>query len=271
MPPDGVLFCGHGSRRESATDGFKVLVEAAVRQLPEYAVTHGFLELAAPAIPDALETLRARGIRRIVVVPCMLAGGAHMRRDIPALIKAFGRRHPEIAVTGTPMIGAHPALHDAACAHIREALDVTGFGEPGPGASLIVVGRGTADAAANEAVRLTAQALRDALGFEASASAFVNRAGPAVEDQITRAAQAGLRRVAILPWLLSDGALVARTRMSVASRIRRHPALRIALAAPVGLSPRLPDILAAQARAAATVRWPGLYERCGADRSSNCE
>jgi sirohydrochlorin ferrochelatase len=252
MQPDGVLFCGHGSRRGSATDGFRTLVEAAARQLPEYAVTHGFLELAAPAIPDALETLRAGGIRRIVVVPCMLAGGAHMRRDIPALIETFGRRHPEIAVTDTPMIGAHPALHDAACAHIRDALDIAGFGEPGPGAALIVVGRGTADADANEAVGATAQALRDALGFEASASAFV-RAGPAVEDRISRAAQTGLRRVAILPWLLSDGALAARTRMSVAGRVRRHPALRVALAAPVGLSPRLPDILASQARAAATV------------------
>lgn len=107
-----LLIIAHGSRRAASNDEVRVLA-AAVRAQPGHAYDHveaAFLELAAPAIPDGLAALAAKGATEIVAFPYFLAAGTHVAQDIPAAIAEFSAAHPGVTVRLTPHLGASATL-----------------------------------------------------------------------------------------------------------------------------------------------------------------
>ncbi len=106
-----VLLVAHGSRVPASNAEIEALAERLARRLgSEVAVTHAFLELARPAIPEAIDDLAGRGVRRIVLIPYFLSAGRHVGEDIPGIVADARRRHPALEVEITTHFGAVSAV-----------------------------------------------------------------------------------------------------------------------------------------------------------------
>jgi len=74
-------------------------------------VEYGFISLAEPGVPAALERCRRLGARRVVVVPYFLFAGVLPDRVV-AQSEAFAADHPELEVRTAGLLGATPELAD---------------------------------------------------------------------------------------------------------------------------------------------------------------
>ncbi len=74
-------------------------------------VEYGFISLAEPGVPAALERCRRLGATRIVVVPYFLFAGVLPDRVVAQTV-AFAAQHPELDVRSAGLLGATPELAD---------------------------------------------------------------------------------------------------------------------------------------------------------------
>jgi sirohydrochlorin cobalto/nickelchelatase len=81
----GVLLIGHGSRLPYGKDVINQLAEI-YRQVSEYPVEIGFMNISKPSIPAAINNLASMGVEKIVVTPVFLAHGIHTTQDIPRIL-----------------------------------------------------------------------------------------------------------------------------------------------------------------------------------------
>jgi sirohydrochlorin cobaltochelatase len=107
-----VLFA-HGSRDAQWAEPLKSIQERIRRQRPALTVELAFLELMAPSLPDALQTLAASGKRRVAIAPLFMAQGAHLREDLAALVAAARARHSDVKIKLLPAIGEVDAVIEA--------------------------------------------------------------------------------------------------------------------------------------------------------------
>ena len=91
-----LIVLGHGSRNAAATEQFHDLV-AQLSARRDDPVLPAFMELAEPSLADAVGRAVAGGADEIVVQPCFLFDGMHIRRDIPEMLAGFAAEHPAVA------------------------------------------------------------------------------------------------------------------------------------------------------------------------------
>jgi sirohydrochlorin cobaltochelatase len=90
-----LIVLGHGSRNAAATEQFHQLV-TQLRARRDDPVLPAFMELAEPSLADAVGEAVAAGADEIVVQPCFLFDGMHIRRDIPEMLAGFASGHPAV-------------------------------------------------------------------------------------------------------------------------------------------------------------------------------
>ncbi len=109
----GYVVFAHGSSVESANEAVRA-VTAQLRERGKYeAVETAFLEGGRPDLRGAVESLAARGVESVVVIPYFLTLGLHLQRDLPRLIKDIESTHPALRIGVTPPLDGHPAMIDA--------------------------------------------------------------------------------------------------------------------------------------------------------------
>lgn len=107
-----LLIVAHGSRRETSNEEVLALAER-LRGLPDLEfdrVETGFLELADPSIPAAVEHCIEQGAGQLAVFPYFLAAGRHVISDIPDAIEPMRKRYPWVRIEILPHLGAAPGL-----------------------------------------------------------------------------------------------------------------------------------------------------------------
>jgi sirohydrochlorin cobaltochelatase len=104
MKETGIVLFAHGSRDPLWRAPFDTMLHAAC-EAHDGPVVLAFLESMHPTFDEAIDTLAARGVRSIRIVPLFLAAGSHIREDMPQLIEKAGLRHPEIAFTTLHVMG----------------------------------------------------------------------------------------------------------------------------------------------------------------------
>ncbi len=236
MGGSAVLLCGHGSRDPAAVAEFAAAAaELRARIGPrDFALAH--LEFARPGLAESLAILAARGARQIVVLPAMLFGAGHVTNDLPREISRFVMANPKIGVTLGPDLSAESRLLAVAADRIAAAA---------PGARgdrlLLIVGRGSSDAAANGRLGQIATRLGDRLGFAQGEVAFSGIAKPPVEAALDDAARQGFRRVVVMPYFLFTGVLVKRLGAQIAAMGARLPTADFVMARHLSGDPRIID------------------------------
>jgi sirohydrochlorin cobaltochelatase len=116
-----VLFA-HGARAATWAAPFQALREQAQARVPDCAVSLAFLELMTPSLADEVESLLARGIADITVVPVFLGQGGHLLRDLPAIADQLRAAHPDLRLTVAGAVGEDPGVQAAMAAYCVSAL-----------------------------------------------------------------------------------------------------------------------------------------------------
>ena len=110
MTQRGIVLFGHGSRDPLWREPIEA-VAARVRALDAaVAVRCAYLELTAPDLATTVDALTAEGIQSITIVPMFLGVGKHAREDLPLLLDALRRQHPEAKFNLQASVGEQPAL-----------------------------------------------------------------------------------------------------------------------------------------------------------------
>ncbi|HEX4000880.1 MAG TPA: sirohydrochlorin chelatase [Pirellulales bacterium] len=221
---EAVLLIGHGTRDPMGVAEFLRLAELVRPLLLPRPMAACFLELAEPTVGDGLERLRDRGARRITTVPVLLTAAGHAKRDIPAAVAAALNRteHDEVSIGNprpmigqTPALDCHPRMVDLATRRYDEAL-AGRAALPPERTLLLLVGRGSSDAAAAETVRRFAALRGERSRVGRVETCFAAVAKPSLEEMLPLVAAAGYERIVVQPHLLFRGRLFQEVREAVA-------------------------------------------------------
>ena len=110
-----LLLVAHGSRKVSSNAAIESLTEKLRQRLVGTdfsAITHAFLELTEPSIPQGIASLVGLGATQVVVMPYFLAPGTHVVDDVPELINEAQSQYPEVRFTIMPYLGETEGLID---------------------------------------------------------------------------------------------------------------------------------------------------------------
>ena len=128
-----LVLIAHGSRRQASNQEVIDLVSRVQQSASDRypLIKAGFLELASPSIPEAIEACIESGATTVVVVPYFLAAGRHVVEDIPGIVKPVAEQHPRVTIRISEHIGMSASM-------TRLILDSAGSAsagatDPGPG------------------------------------------------------------------------------------------------------------------------------------------
>lgn len=109
-----LVLVAHGSRRQASNEEVIALSGVIAREMKDdYPIVEaGFLELAEPSIPEALDHCVKKGATDICIVPYFLSAGRHVHADIPAEVDRARAMHAGIAMTILPHVGGSPQMKD---------------------------------------------------------------------------------------------------------------------------------------------------------------
>lgn len=107
-----LVVVAHGSRRAASNEEVGELACQLAGMVADTfpVVGVGFLELAEPLIPDALEKAILEGATDISVFPYFLSAGRHVVTDVPNEVKVVQDKYPDIKINMLTYLGALPGL-----------------------------------------------------------------------------------------------------------------------------------------------------------------
>ncbi|WP_431045058.1 sirohydrochlorin chelatase [Streptomyces sp. P1-3] len=233
--PPALLLAGHGTRDESAAAVFRSFTEDVAARHPRLPVAGGLTEPGAPSIADAVARLAERGAERLAVVSVSLVGDARAERAVAAELADALPRHPGLRHTYAGPLGPRPKLFQALERRLDEALGgVARRPSDRAGTTVLLVGKGSTDPAANAEVHRAARLLWEGRGFAGVETAFVSLAAPDVASGLDRCARLGARRVVVAPYALFAGALTDRAWQQAEGWSLAHQEVEVVRARPVG-------------------------------------
>ncbi len=209
-----LLLVAHGTRKPAGVTMIGDLAQRVSERL-DRKVHVAFVDVLGPTPHEMLVALPAD--RPVTVVPAFLAGGYHVRVDLPAHVAASGHQ----AVTVTAPLGPCPHTVQVMAQRLVEC----GWR---PGDSVVLSAAGTSDVHAQSDLHY-AGALLSALIGDRVEPAYAATGEPRVRDAVSELRRRGARRVVLASYLLADGLFQDRLRDSgadlVTDPLGTHPAI----------------------------------------------
>jgi len=108
MSSSAVILFAHGAREPGWAEPFESNSRnASSAGTP---VELAFLEFMSPSLDEAAARLAGKGIESVVIVPLFLAQGAHLKRELPAMVEKIRKRHAKTAFRVAPALGDSPEI-----------------------------------------------------------------------------------------------------------------------------------------------------------------
>jgi sirohydrochlorin cobaltochelatase len=117
MSSSAVILFAHGAREPEWAQPFE-----SVRDRLRAAGTPvelAFLEFMSPSLDEAAERLADKGT--VIIVPLFLAQGAHLKRELPAMVAKLRKRHAKTEFRVTPALGEEPEIVAAITEWVQRA------------------------------------------------------------------------------------------------------------------------------------------------------
>ncbi len=117
MSSSAVILFAHGAREPEWAlpfEGIRDRLRAAGTP-----VELAFLEFMSPSLEEAAARLADKGT--VVIVPLFLAQGAHLKRELPAMVAKLRKRHAKTEFRVTPALGDSPEILAAITEWVRSA------------------------------------------------------------------------------------------------------------------------------------------------------
>lgn len=121
-----VILFGHGARNAEWAEPFHRIRAAMESAAPDVPVALGFLELMRPTLDESIDAFLADGVTEITVVPIFMAGGSHVKKDLPRMAADAMDRHPGLTITIAPPVGEAESVIAAMAAYALNAPRETG-------------------------------------------------------------------------------------------------------------------------------------------------
>ncbi|HAS42417.1 MAG TPA: sirohydrochlorin chelatase [Microscillaceae bacterium] len=207
---EGILLCGHGTRREAGVKSFKKLVSILKERYQDsYEVDYGFLEFNHPTYEAAVERMYLNGIRKIYALPVILFAGSHAKNDIPYELNTLQTYHDDLTISMGKHIGVSSFLLDLSVKRIEETEKNLPKVDR-KDTCLVVVGRGTTDPDANSDVAKLTSMLWDGMGFGFATTAYSGTAYPKIDEGLQLVEKLGFKRTIVIPFFFFTGVLLER-------------------------------------------------------------
>jgi sirohydrochlorin cobaltochelatase len=109
----GIVLFAHGARDPEWARPFEAIRDRARRSRPEFPVQLAYLEMMAPTLAQAVDSLVAQGASAITIFPLFMAQGGHLKEDVPKMLDAIRATHPHLPLSLESPIGEVPEILDA--------------------------------------------------------------------------------------------------------------------------------------------------------------
>jgi sirohydrochlorin cobaltochelatase len=238
---EAVLLIGHGSRREKSNEQVETLAADLESRL-DVPTDAAFLELATPAIEEAIDTLAA-SVSAISVVHLSLFAASHVKNDVPLALEQARSDYPELTINNGAHLGVHPALIDLLddrAAAVESTLEVDRQTDD---VAVVLCARGSSDPDSNGDVHKLARLLYEGREFDDVAATFIGVTDPVLDETLHRVAKTRPDAIVVLPYMLGDGVLTGRIREGADSFDEEYPYISAAAGDPLGTDSRLLDVL----------------------------
>ena len=120
----GLVVFAHGSSVPEANEAVRQVAAETSRRCGLDLWSHAFLPPVRPDLGDAVDALRKRGVRKIVVTPYFLTMGMHLQKDLPRIIDDVSHACPGVEIVCSPPLDGDPFLADILAKRVRQALSV---------------------------------------------------------------------------------------------------------------------------------------------------
>ncbi len=237
-----LIAVAHGSRDARSATTIRALTDLVRARHADLDVRTAFLDLSSPRLEDVLDAVHDEGHREAVVVPLLLGHAFHARVDVPGIVAEAQRQRPFFHVDVASVLGPDPRLEDAAWRRLAD----TGVELDDPGLGVLLAGAGSSHQPANRLVGDVASRWGGRMPWAGASAAFAAAAIPDVPAAVAALRARGARRFALASWFLAPGRLPDR----VVAALNEHTTAP-AVAAPMGASPEVADLVADRYRAAA--------------------
>jgi sirohydrochlorin ferrochelatase len=246
---EAVLLVGHGSRREKSNEQVRTLA-ARLEDRLGVAVDAAFLELAAPAIDEAIAGL-APTVSSVTVVHLSLFAASHVKNDVPLAVQQARADH-DLTIDNGAHLGIHPAILDLLDDRAATVEAELGVDREVDEVTVVLCARGSSDPDANGDVHKLARLLNEGREFVSVEPTFVGVTEPTLEETLHRVARERPDATVVLPYMLGDGVLTGRIRDGATEFDEEYPYVDAAAGDPLGTDDRLLDVLADRWQAART-------------------
>jgi sirohydrochlorin ferrochelatase/(2Fe-2S) ferredoxin len=234
---------GHGSREPAANAELEALVAAWAARDPGRAVFVGYVELAQPALVDALQAAAAAGHDVVVALPLFLFAAGHVKNDLPLALATARARFPQVTFAAARPLGVQPSLAALAWTRARAAAPELDDAAAAARTALVLVGRGSSDPDANGDFVKLARLVGEGRAVAHVEPAFMGVTRPLVDEALERAARGRPDRLVVVPYLLTAGRLVERLRAALDAFRARCPWIATRLAQHLGADEALFTLL----------------------------
>lgn len=168
---------------------------------------------------------RAAGARRVRLVPLFLLAGVHVMEDIPAEIEQARQALPNLDLEVCPHLGSHPGIKGL----LRHKLRSAATELP------VLLSHGSRRPGGNDPICALARSLGGTAAFWA--------VSPSLESQVIHHMQAGVQRMAILPYFLFAGSTTDAITHLTEELAERFPQMGLHLLPPLGPTPELAQLV----------------------------
>ncbi len=108
MSSSATILFAHGAREPEWAQPFES-VRDRLREAGTL-VELAFLEFMSPSLDEAAARLADKGIKTVIIVPLFLAQGAHLKRELPAMVAKIRKRHAKTEFRVAPALGDSPEI-----------------------------------------------------------------------------------------------------------------------------------------------------------------
>lgn len=131
--------------------------------------------------------------------------------------------------------------------------------------AILLIGHGSRVPEANEALHAVADMVRERTGHDIVEVCFREQHAPNIQRGIDRCVERGAERVLLYPYFLFAGAHVLEDLPAeMEEAAGRHPGLEMAMGAPLGIHPKLGEIVSERVgEALAAAGWNGDEKGAG--------
>ncbi len=125
----GLILIGHGSKLPHNQENLERIAQIMRERSSFKIVEISFMMRNKPTIPEAIDAIAAKGVKRIVLVPAFLAPGVHTTQEIPEMI-GVKDQESQLSARGIQLIYGEPIGADECIAVILEEKALQALGEP---------------------------------------------------------------------------------------------------------------------------------------------